>query len=150
MIKWIQQKLIKWKAKKILKRIDDTIDKLTFKSGQTIPQALPTSFTFSQEVDYNILTLSNDDGPIFKIDANGNAQWCNEATYDEVAEVFLNCINFKIESEAGIQESRKDWEAKIADAITKESEKQGGTLTTEQLTNVVKKCIMVDRLKGMD
>ena len=140
MIKWIREKLAKRKAEK----------DLTFTHGQTLPNALPTSFTFVGEpIDTNVLTLSNDDGPIFEIDANGNAHWCNEATYDEVAEVFLNCINFAIESEAGIHESRKEWEEKIANAIIKESEKSG-LLTTEQLTNVVKKCIMVDRLKGFN
>ena len=138
MIEWIKKRWRLWKLEKEIKRVEKTMS------------SLPHTFTSSAPLDTSLMTLSTDNKEIFKIDANGNAIWCNEATYDEVAETFLNVVNWKIENEAGIRESRMDWEDKIAAAIIKESEKNDGSLTTEQLTNVVKKCIMYDRLKGFD
>jgi len=137
-IKWIKRRWRIWIIERDLKRIKKTMG------------SLPSTFSSSVPIDTSLMTLSSGDKDIFKIDANGNAVWCNEATYDEVAETFLNAVNWKIEDEAGIRISRVEWENKITAAIIKESEENGGSLTTEELTNVIKKCIMYDRLKGFD
>jgi len=143
-IKWIKRQWRILRVKRDLKQIQDTLNALPNTSQ-------PITFSGSlQAQDTNLITLSNNKEEIFSIDANGNAHWHNEATYDEVAEVFLNVISWKIENEAGIRESRMDWEKKITEAIIREAENNGGTLDTEQLTNVVKKCIMYDRLKGFE
>lgn len=105
--------------------------------------------TVWQEAAYNALTFTNGNGEdIFCIDGNGNAKWLKEDSYDEAAEIFLNSMNWKIESAAGIQESRMDWEKKITKALINAAEERGGSITAEELTDVVRKCIMYDKLRG--
>jgi hypothetical protein len=105
--------------------------------------------TVWQEAEYNALTFTSGNGEdIFCIDGNGNAKWLKEDCYDEAAEIFLNSMNWRIESAAGIQESRMEWEKKITDALVDAAEERGGSITTEELTDVVRKCIMYDKLKG--
>ena len=105
--------------------------------------------TVWQEAEFNALTFTNGNGEdIFCIDANGNAKWLKEDCYDEAAEIFLNSMNWTIESAAGIQQSRMDWEKKITEALIHAAEERGGSITADELTDVVRKCIMYDKLKG--
>lgn len=97
--------------------------------------------------DPHTLTFTGNGKQIFSIDANGNAIWHNPEAYDEAAQIFLDSVNWKIEDAAGILESRRDWEDRMVKAIVSKAEKSG-SLTAEELTNVVKKSIMYDRLKG--
>lgn len=113
------------------------------------PSTQPVATMWVDEEAVNALTFTNSDGEdIFCIDGNGNAKWLKEDSYDEAAEVFLTAMNFTIEDAAGIQESRMEWEKKITEDLVKAAEEKGGSLTAEELTDVVRKCIMYDKLKG--
>lgn len=140
-----------WVMKKIWAKIKAKYNKLRGKEDGTLMLYHNTQpvHTVWNEPEVNALTFTNDKGEdVFCIDGNGNAKWLKEDSYDEAAEIFLDAMNWRIESAAGIQESRKDWELTITEKLKEASEKNGGSLTTEELTKVVRKCIMYDKLKG--
>jgi hypothetical protein len=96
----------------------------------------------------SLVFTGNSGEDIFRIDPDGNAYWLKEDSYDEAAEMLLIAANWHLENATGIQQSRMEWEKNITEALVRAAEERGGTLTAEELTDVVRKCIMYDKLKG--
>ena len=113
--------------------------------GQWQPSTTPNIGVFEPS---DTITLVLNKEEIFRINGDGKAEWIKEDSYDEAAEVFLNSVNWKIESEAGIRQSREEWEKSIVERLKNAAEANGGSLTTDELTDVVRKCIMYSKLKG--
>ncbi len=113
-----------------------------------VAPAPPQSFAFvsDRETDSSI-TITVDGEEVMRIKANGQVDWMKEDVYDEAAYVFVNSLHTVIEDSAGIIQTRKEWEERMTKAFVSEAENRGN-LNAEELTNVVKKCIMYDRLKG--
>jgi hypothetical protein len=84
---------------------------------------------------------------IFKITFDGEAVWLKEDSYNEAAEMFLTYMTMNIENKAGIMQNRIEWENRITAALVSEAEKS--PLGPQELTDVVRKCIMYDKLKGV-
>lgn len=140
--------------KKILAKLKTWWNKLRGKEEDgaltlhhTTAQAL---YTLHVDESYqNDLIFTNANGvDIFKINVNGTATWLVEDSYDEAAEIFLQHVNWGIEEKGGIKQSRMEWEKKITEALKHAAEERGGSITAEELTDVVRKCIMYDKLKG--
>jgi hypothetical protein len=127
-------------ARRFRKKIDHSIKLLT-------PPA-PATFTFD-DTQANTLTFTNNNGvKIFSIEPNGEAVWHKEDSYNEAAAMFLHHLSMNIEDSAGIARNRQEWEKRICDTLIKHAEK--APLTADALTNVLNKCIMYDKLKGVD
>ena len=137
-------------AKEIPKMPDQASDlqKQLADTNKLLTAPASTDFWLTQGTeDPHALTFTGNGEQIFSVDANGNAIWHKPESYDEAAQIFLDAVNWKVEDAAGILESRREWEERMVKAIVSKAEKSG-SLTAEELTNVVKKCIMYDRLKG--
>lgn len=135
---YFEQRLIK-------KVAQATITKLSAVSSYS----KTTTFRIHHEAEAtNALTFTGNDGEeIFSISAYGEAKWYKEDSYNEAAEMFLTHLSMHIEDKAGIIQNRREWENRITTAIV--SEAADGPLSAEDLTNVIKKCIMYDKLKGI-
>ena len=148
---WKKVKNWLWK-RKMLKEINKLQEKLAVPQNQlqVYPITQPTPIVWKDtSPNANLMTFTDGNGDdIFAIDANGNAKWLKEETYNEAAEVFLAAMNWTIESTAGIKQSRMEWEESITAALVKAAEERGGSITAEELTDVVRKCIMYDKLRG--
>jgi hypothetical protein len=133
---WWEQRLVKKAAKK-------TISTLTLSTAPSTPifQILPAGSDNAL-----IFTGSNGDD-IFSISADGEAKWLKEDSYNEAAEMFLSYMTMHIEDSAGIMQNRIEWENRIATALV--SEAKDAPLGPEELTDVLRKCIMYDKLKGI-
>jgi len=141
-----------WK-RKTLKKIDEVQAKLAPSNNQlkVHPVQPPPMISVWKDPapDANLMSFTNGNGDeIFCIDANGNAKWFNEESYNEAAEIFLNALNWTIEDAAGIKESRVEWEKKITEMLARKAEDNGGSLTAEELTDAIRQCIMYDKLRG--
>lgn len=101
------------------------------------------------KVDPNtVLRISNNDAePIMTIENNGEVIWHKPHKAGDAADIFCDQIQMRIEDDAGIKQNRKEWEERILDAMTKHAEIE--PLTSEVLTEVFRKCIMLDKLKGI-
>ena len=84
---------------------------------------------------------------IFCITMEGEAKWLKEDSYTEAADIFLTYMTLNIEDKVGIIQNRIEWEERITAALVKEAEKS--PLGPEDLTAIVRKCIMYDKLKGV-
>lgn len=93
------------------------------------------------------LSLHNGSETIMTIDCDGHLKWHKEDTADEAVAIFAKAFVMRIENEAGIKQNRKEWELRIIDALARQAEKE--PLTPEVLTKVVRKCILLDTLKGI-
>ncbi len=94
-----------------------------------------------------VLTLYNDIETIMTIGKDGQLKWHKEDAADEAAAIFAEAFIMRIEDEAGIKQNRKEWELRIIDALARQAEKK--PLTPEVLTTVIRKCILLDTLKGI-
>ena len=113
-----------------------------------VAPAPPNSFAFvSDRKTESALTLTVEGEEVMRFKANGQVEWMKEDVYDEAAAAFVNSLQLRIEDSSGIIRTRREWEERMLKALTSEAEKSG-SLNAEELTNVVKKCIMYDRLKG--
>jgi hypothetical protein len=123
-----------------------------FKDLQTTTTASASNignYTFVDTNAANTLTWTNGDGEkIFSIEPCGEAIWHKEDTYNEAAAIFLHHVSMQIENAVGIARNRQDWEQRIREALIREAEKE--PLTADVLTDVLNKCIMYDKLKGID
>lgn len=149
---WNKIKSLLWK-RRMLRKIDRIQKKLTPPNNQLqvhpVQPAPVVSLWQDNRADANMLTFTNHNGEdIFCIDAGGNAKWLKEESYDEAAEVFLAALNWSIEDAAGIRQSRMEWEKSITASLVKAAEERGGSISAEELTDVVRKCIMYDKLRG--
>ena len=97
--------------------------------------------------EYSILFTGNNGEEIFSITQSGEARWLKEDSYNEAAELFLTYMTMNIENAAGIRQNRLEWEERIAKALI--SEAKNTPLGPKELTNVIRKCIMYDKLKGI-
>ena len=140
-----------WAARQTVKEMQEQttgLQKQLANTNKLLSKPASTDFWVTQgSEDPHTLTFSGNGKEIFSIDANGNAIWHKPESYDEAAQIFLDSVNWKIESAAGIRKSRREWEERMIKAIVSKAEKSG-SLTAEELTNVVNKSIMYDRLKG--
>jgi len=93
-----------------------------------------------------IFTAGNGDD-IFSISQDGEAKWLKEDSYNEAAEMFLTHMTMTIEDRAGIAQNRVEWEERITAKLTEQAEL--APLGPEELTDVIRKCIMYDKLKGI-
>ena len=132
---WFEARLIRQTAKK-------TINTLKLSTAPTTPK-----FSILPASSDNALIFTGDSGDdIFSITSEGEAKWLKEDSYNEAAEMFLTYMTMHIEEAAGITENRIEWENRIAMELTKKAEE--APLGPEDLTNVIRKCIMYDKLKG--
>ena len=127
------------------KRTMDRLKVITLKVPTPSP---PQSIVYDDTID-NTLTFTNSNGvKIFSIEPSGEAVWHKEDSYNEAANIFLHHLSMNIEDSAGIARNRQDWEQRIREALISEAEIT--PLTADALTNVLNKCIMYDKLKGID
>jgi len=102
--------------------------------------------TFENPPD--IVSIQDSNGQeILSIASNGQVTWHQEDKADDAAEMFTQAITRSVEKIAEIKQSREEWEARILKALISEAE--NAPLTPEALTDVVRKCIMIDKLKGI-
>ena len=102
--------------------------------------------TFENPPD--IVSIQDSNGQnIMSISSGGQVTWHQGDKADEAAEMFTQAITRSVEKIAGIKQSREEWEARILKALISEAE--NAPLTPEALTDVVGKCIMLDKLKGI-
>lgn len=108
-----------------------------------------SALVLTTKVDSNtIFRISNNDAePIMTIENNGNVIWHEPHEAGDAADVFCDQIQIRIEDGAAIKQNRKEWEERILDAMIKHAEIE--PLTPEVLTEVFRKCIMLDKLKGI-
>lgn len=104
--------------------------------------------TYSIDPDslYSFRVSDNNAEPIMTITNKGEVIWNKPGKEQEAAQVFCDYIQMNIESET-IKQTRYEWEERILEAMKKRVEIE--PLTPEVLTDVFKKCIMVDKLKGI-
>jgi len=132
---WFERQQVKRAAKK-------TVSSLKLSTEPATPkfQILPA------DSDCSLIFTGDSGEDIFSISQDGEAKWLKEDSYNEAAEMFLTYMTMHIEDSAGIIENRIEWENRIAMALAKKAEE--APLGPEDLTNVVRKCIMYDKLKG--
>lgn len=107
------------------------------------------ALVLTAKVDPNtVLRISNNDAePIMTIENNGEVIWHKPHEAEDAANIFCDQIQIRIEDGAGIRQNRKEWEKRITMAIA--SEAKNAPIGPKELTNVIKKCIMYDKLKGI-
>lgn len=133
---WWEQRLVKKTAEKTISAL-----KLSTAPSTPIFQILPS------DSDCSLIFTGDSGEDIFSISQAGEAKWLKEDSYDEAAEMFLNYMTMNIEDKAGIIQNRREWENRIATALV--SEAKDAPLGPEELTDVLRKCIMYDKLKGI-
>ena len=133
---WYEQRLVRQSAEKTFNAL-----KLSTALAIRTFQILPAN-------SENALIFTGDAGEdIFSISSAGEAKWLKEDSYNEAAEMFLSAMTMQIEDSAGIMQNRIDWENRIATALV--SEAKDAPLSAAELTDVLRKCIMYDKLKGV-
>lgn len=93
------------------------------------------------------LTLYNNGETIMTIGKDGRLKWHKEDAADEAVAIFAEAFTMRVEDETGIKQNRKEWELRITKALARRAVKE--PLTPEVLTEVVRKCILLDTLKGI-
>lgn len=94
------------------------------------------------------LSLNDSNGKeILTITSEGEIIWHQTDKSSEAAEILTSAIVMTVETKAGIKQNREEWEARITEALVSAAEKE--PLTPEALTDVIGKCIMIDRLSGL-
>lgn len=132
---WFEARRVARTAKKTL----NTLKLSTVPAGPKF-QILPA------DSDSSLIFTGDSGEDIFSISQEGEAKWLKEDSYNEAAEMFLTYMTMHIEDSVGIRQNRIEWENRITAAIASEAEK--APLGPEDLTNVIRKCIMYDKLKG--
>ena len=95
---------------------------------------------------YSFQISDNNAEPIMTISPKGEVVWHQTRKAREAGELFCDQIQMGIESET-IKQTRYEWEDRILEAMKRHAEIE--PLTPEVLTDVFKKCIMIDKLKGI-
>ncbi len=135
--------------RRLKKKIDKTVDALGNLSFSPMG-AQPAQELFAitgQAHEASLMFTGNDGEEIFCISNTGEAKWLKEDSYNEAADMFLHYMTMNIEDRAGIIQNRREWENRIAMALVSEAEK--APLGPGELTDVLRKCIMYDKLKGI-
>ena len=106
------------------------------------------AYVFAPNPEASTFRINDSDAePIMTIQNNGKVIWHQPHKAGDAADVFCEGVRMHFETEAGIKQSRHEWEERIMDAMKKHAEIE--PLSTEVLTDVFKKCIMIDKLKGI-
>lgn len=106
------------------------------------------TFVFTPNPEANVIQISDNDAePIMTIKQSGEVTWHQPHKAGDAADVFCDQIRVRIEDDACIKQGRHEWEERILEAMKKHAEIE--PLTPEVLTDVFKKCIMIDKLKGI-
>lgn len=132
--------------KKEFDRIDKTISNLKFSPAATGPTQQLFAITGQDEIEDSLMFTGNNGDEIFSISSNGEAKWLKEDSYNEAAEMFLTYMTMNIEDKAGIAQNRIEWEERITAKLTEQAEI--APLGPQELTDLIRKCIMYDKLKG--
>lgn len=119
------------------------VSKFAFTSSQS---ALSLGI-YQNITNNNSVQFINKGELLFSISEDGQAKWHNEDRYNEAAEIFLTHLTMRVENQARIKQNRREWEDRILEAMQKHAEIE--PLTPEVLTDVFRKCIMIDKLKGI-
>lgn len=118
----------------------DIPDKINFPVELGIDMTIessPAALTIHDENQEKIMSIGTD----------GQLKWYKENSADEAVAIFANAYIIHVENEAGIKQNRKEWELRITKALARRAEKE--PLTPEVLTNTIRKCILLDTLKGI-
>ena len=95
-----------------------------------------------------VLNINDSNGmEMLTITSEGRVIWHQADKADEAADLLISSIVKQIEYHAGIRQTREEWEARITEALVSAAEKE--PLTPEALTEVIGKCIMLDKLSGI-
>ena len=81
------------------------------------------------------------------IESDGTIVWHNKGKAPEAAALFIDALQDTLEQQAGIKQGRKEWEERILKAMRAAA--KNAPLTPEKLTECFRKCIMIDKLKGV-
>ncbi len=111
------------------------------------PQPVQPLGIYQNTTNNNALQFLQEGEIIFSITENGEAKWHKEDSYDKAAEIFLTHVTMRIEKETSIKQNRREWEDRMLEAMKKRAEIE--PLTPEVLTEVFKKALMYDKLKGI-
>jgi len=111
------------------------------------PQTTTSVGVYQNTTNNNSLQFINNGELLFSISGDGEARWHKEDNYNEAAKIFLTHLTLEVEEQAGIKQNRLEWEDRMLKAMQKHAEIE--PLTPEVLTDVFKKCIMIDKLKGI-
>ena len=118
------------------------------KANTTYTHPVEGEWTFRQSVDPDIINIADKNGDvILTITSDCKVIWSQPDKTDEAADMFTAAIVMSAERMAGIKQSRQEWEDRILKALV--SEAKNAPLTPEALTDVLGKCIMLDKLKGL-
>lgn len=115
--------------------------------AHTHPQPAQSVGIYKNTTNNNSLQFFQEGETIFSISEDGEAKWHKEDSYNDAAEIFLTYVTMRIEKEVGIKQNRREWEDRILEAMKKRAEIE--ILTPEVLTEVFKKALMYDKLKGI-
>ncbi len=121
--------------------------KIIFTQAFTSPPSAQPIGIYQNTTNGDSLQFINQGETIFSISENGEAKWHKEDSYDKAAEIFLTHLTMRVENQANIKQNRREWEDRILEAMKKHAEIE--TLTPEVLTDVFKKTLMIDKLKGI-
>ena len=114
--------------------MSNSMSSITHRLAKPVP---PDIININDTRGENILTITSDCVVI----------WGQPEKATEAAEMFTDTIVMTTERKAEIKQSRQEWEDRILAALI--SEAKNAPLTPEALTDVVRKCIMLDKLKGL-
>lgn len=105
-------------------------------------------WTFHTTADPDIINIADNNGDIIlAITSDCKVIWSQPEKAGEAADMFTAAIVMSAERMADIKQSRQEWEDRILEALISEAE--NAPLTPEALTDVLGKCIMLDKLKGL-
>lgn len=105
------------------------------------------NYTINQlDNSYSFQISDNQFEPIMTISPKGEVVWHQTGKEQEAGNIFCDQIQMSIESKI-IKQTRYEWEERMLEAMKKHAEIE--PLTPEVLTTVFKKCIMIDKLKGI-
>jgi len=110
------------------------------------PQTASTGF-YQNTTNNNSLQFAQEGEVIFSISEDGEAKWHKEDSYNKAAEIFLTYLTMRVENQTNIKQNRREWEDRILEAMKKHAKIE--PLTPEVLTDVFKKTLMIDKLKGI-
>lgn len=105
------------------------------------------SFIDTNPSQFAMTVYSDNNETIMTIDGNGQLKWHKEDKVDEAVAIFAEAFTIQIENKAEIKQNRKEWELRITKVLARRAEKE--PLTPEVLTDTIRKCIMLDTLKGI-
>lgn len=96
----------------------------------------------------NIISLSNSNGEIVRLNIDGSVTWKNGIEIDEAAEAFSKALRLSVELQSGLTKKVK---AEMRDTVFEEIieiAKKNGSLTVDELTFMYESSKIVEKLRG--